>query len=378
MDAIPFKKNIIPLTIGVELEFQVLDQSTLLLTPRTTELLQILRSPVFEKEFFQSTVEVISGVSKSVHQVQEFFERRLPELRQAGSQLGITFASTGTHPRGDYRDRLVTPSDRYHQLIDRNQWLIRRMAVYGMHIHLGMKSGDDCIRYNNFFMHFIPHLLALSGSSPFWQGMHTGLNSCRPTTYEALPTAGMPYLVKTWDGFQRLFKFLHRSGSVQSIKDLWWDIRPSPAYGTVELRICDGPATLEEAMAIVAFVHALGAWFSENGETWEKSNSTIKRWIARENKWRAIRYGLEADFIHSRSGGTIPLKADIDTWLLKLDPYYKRFKYNQHLDAIGNIVTNGNSSQRQTRMFGNTNSLDEVVKMNVREFVSGKPERVAP
>lgn len=365
-------KNDTPLTIGVELEFQVLDETSLLLTPRTAELLPAL-SKAFEKEFFQSTIELISGVCTTVQQAETFFRKEIPTLQQAGKGLGLTFASTGTHPRGDYRDRVVTPSDRYYRLIDRNQWLIRRMAVYGMHIHLGMRSGDECIRYNNFFMHFIPHLLALSASSPFWQGMHTGLNSCRPTTYEALPTAGMPYLVKSWKGFQTLYNFLLRSGSVQSIKDLWWDIRPSPAYGTLELRICDGPASLQEAMAIVAFVHALARWFDDHSKQWEKNHSTIKRWIARENKWRAIRYGLDAEFIFSRSGKTIPLKEDIARWLEKLQRYYKHLDYGRYLDGMQDILQSGNSATRQTRMFEETDSLDQVVKMNVGEFLSGKP-----
>jgi carboxylate-amine ligase len=245
---LPFHSSKQELSMGIELELQVLDQKNLLLTPRASEIIELVKNDAFKQEFFQSTIEIISGVCSDVHAAESDLKNSLQKARQATAQLGLTLASTGTHPLADYRDRLITPSPRYHELIDRNQWLIRRMAVYGMHIHLGMRSGEDCIRFNYFFMHVLPHILSLSGSSPFWQGMYTGLSSCRPTTYEALPTAGMPYLVKDWKEFQKLYHFLLRSKAIQSMKDLWWDIRPSPQIGTLELRFCDEPATLAEVL----------------------------------------------------------------------------------------------------------------------------------
>jgi carboxylate-amine ligase, YbdK family len=184
------------LTLGVELEFQVLDKNTLQLAPRAHEIIDRVNDKKITHEFFQSTLEVITGICKNVQEVSDDFIQSLDKVHKAANELGLELASTGTHPQADYRDRLITDSPRYGELIDRNQWLIRRMAVYGMHIHFGMRTGDECIRYNNFFLHFVPHLIALSASSPFWQKMDTGLVSCRPTTYESLPTAGMPYIVK--------------------------------------------------------------------------------------------------------------------------------------------------------------------------------------
>ena len=176
------------LTLGAELELQVLDADSLLLTPKAAEIIELCDDKNIVPEFFQSTIEMVSGVCQNAHEVAEDLKRSIDKLLLKSNQLNLKLASTGTHPVADYRERLVTPSKRYHDLIDRNQWLIRRMAVYGMHIHVGMKSGDACMRYHYFFIHFLPHILALSGSSPFWQGMYTGLSSCRPTTYEALPT----------------------------------------------------------------------------------------------------------------------------------------------------------------------------------------------
>lgn len=370
---LPFHSSKQELSMGIELELQVLDQKNLLLTPRAAKIIELIQHDAFKQEFFQSTIEIITGVCSDVQAAEQDLKHSLQKARHATSQLGLTLASTGTHPLADYRDRLVTPSPRYHELIDRNQWLIRRMAVYGMHIHLGMKSGEDCIRFNYFFMHVLPHILSLSGSSPFWQGMYTGLSSCRPTTYEALPTAGMPYLVKDWKEFQKLYQFLLRSKAIQSMKDLWWDIRPSPQIGTLELRFCDEPATLTEVLGIASFVHALAHWFRDHQEEWTKSHTPLKRWIFRENKWRAMRYGLDAEIVTSKNGKTTLLRKDIKNWLRLTEPYIRQLNYGQYISVIENIVEKGNSSDRQHRVFEKTSDLMEVVKLNVSEFESEIP-----
>lgn len=362
------------LSIGVELELQVLDAGTLLLTPRANDVIQFCKDKRLEHEFFQSTLEVTTSICDNVSEIERDLKSAIKEVSLAAKELNLKFGSTGTHPLADYRERLVTPSPRYYDLIDRNQWIIRRMAVYGMHIHLGMDSGDSCMRYNYFFMHFLPHILALSGSSPFWQGKYTGLSSCRPTTYEALPTAGMPYLVKDWTAFQHLYHFLVKAKSIISIKDLWWDLRPSPEYGTLELRFCDEPATLYEAMGIISFVHMLSHWFREHEEEWTTSHAPLKQWIFRENKWRAIRYGLDAEIIVSSHGKTKSLRKDILKWLKILEPYAQKANNAGYLSRISEIISNGNSACRQHQVFKNTNDVGAVVRHNVKEFEQGVPD----
>ena len=368
-----FKQNAEALTLGVELELQVLDGESLLLTPRAADVMERGEDEKLKPEFFQSTLEVITDVCHTLHAVESDLKHSLQLVSAKAHTLNLKIASTGTHPLADYRERLITPSKRYEELIDRNQWIIRRMAVYGMHVHIGMPSGDACIRYNYFFMHFLPHILALSGSSPFWQGKYTGLSSCRPTTYEALPTAGMPYLVRNWDEFQKLYRFLIRTQAIESMKDLWWDLRPSPHYGTLELRFCDEPATLYEIMAIVTFIQLLAHWFRDHEEEWTKSFTYLHRWIFRENKWRAIRYGLDADVIPTRHGSPKRMRDDIQEWILKLEPYARKLNCVEYLSRVTEIATKGNSSQRQTRVFQATNDLDAVIRHNVAEFDKGMP-----
>ena len=373
IDGLEFTSSAKELSLGVELELQVLDADSLLLTPRAAEIVELCDDNNIVPEFFQSTIEVVSKICENVHDVQGDLRPSIYKTYLKANQLNLKIGSSGTHPLADYRERLVTPSKRYNELIDRNQWLIRRMAVYGMHVHLGMLSGDACIRYNYFFMHFLPHILALSGSSPFWQGMYTGLSSCRPTTYEALPTAGMPYLVKNWTEFQKLYSFLQKSKAISSMKDLWWDLRPSPQHGTLELRFCDEPATLKEALGIVAFIHGLAYWFRDHEEEWNHSHTPLKHWIFRENKWRVIRYGLHAQVVVARNGKTKLLYKDIQDWIKSIGPYLKELKYGEYIAVINEIIEKGNSSERQYKIFESSKDLKEVIRHNVKEFELGEP-----
>lgn len=361
------------LSLGVEIELQVLDGETLLLTPRAQDILDRCRFEKLDHEFFQSTLEIKTGICATAYDVENDLRDSIEKVSTAAKSLNLALGSSGTHPQADYRETLITPSPRYDQLIDRNQWIIRRMAVYGMHVHIGMASGDDCIHYNYFFMHMLPHVMTLAASSPFWQGKDTGLSACRPTTYEALPTAGMPYLVKDWDGFQKLYRFLLNSNSIESMKDLWWDIRPSPKYGTLELRFCDQPSTLQEITAIVAFIHLLAHWFRDNFSEWNRSHAPLKHWIIRENKWRTLRFGLDAEIVSTRTGKTKSLRKNILEWIKKLEPYAKELNYSDQMAFVREIALRGNSSHRQRMVFKKTNDVGAVVQHNVTEFRNGHP-----
>jgi len=362
------------LTLGVEIELQIIDPDTLNLTSRSEELLKAGSAmKKLKQEFYLSTVEINTDKCNTVQEVEEDLSGSLDTLIPLGEKLGVQFATTGCHPFSRYADCVITPSSRYNELIDRNQWLTRRMTVYGMHVHIGMKSGDDCIRFNNFFLHFIPHLLALSASSPFWQGEDTGLASCRPTTYEALPTAGQPYQLRSWGEYENLYHTLKKCHAIGSLKDLWWDIRPSPKFGTLEIRVCDGLATLEETTAVVAFVHLLAHWFTDHGN-WMEHVPSPPRWLSRENKWRVMRYGLDAELVTNLEGDIKVIRQDIEEWLEKLSPYIDRLNYYSYIKTLRDICARGNSSMRQRTVFEETKSLQEVAKHNIREFIERSPQ----
>lgn len=362
------------LTLGVEIELQLIDKETYNLASRAEELLKAAAAlKKVKPEFYLSTVEINTDKCTTVQEAEKDLRETLDTLVPIADQLNIAFAATGAHPFARYSDCVISPTERYQELIDRNQWLTRRMTVYGLHVHLGMSSGDDCIRFNNFFMHFLPHLLALSASSPFWQGVDTGLASCRPTTYEALPTAGQPYHVRNWREFEHLYETLKKCDSIRSMKDLWWDMRPSPGFGTLEIRVCDGLATLYEALAVTAYIHALAHWFADNG-SWLESMTYPPLWLSRENKWRTMRHGLEASLVLNSEGRVGPVREDIVEWVHKVRPYADALGYGDYLDHLLTICARGNSSERQRRIFQKTESLEEVVKFNLAEFAGPGPK----
>lgn len=368
-----FKASSKSLSLGIELELQVLDADSLRLAPRAADIIRAFNDDRLVKEMFQSTLEINTLPCENVHNLKADLQPILLELIRRSQELGVRFASTGTHPIEDYRNRLVTSDSRYLALADSFQWIIRRMAVYGMHIHFGMTSGDESIEYMNFFMYFLPHLVALSASSPFWRGASTGLASTRLTMYESLPTAAVPYPVTGWKEFQDLFRNLIRSEAIQSAKDLWWDVRPSPYNGTVELRFCDEPASLREVLGIAAFAHLLAFWFRDHKDEWHKSSHTTKGWILRENKWRAIRQGLDASIVISESGKTAPLADEILTWLSKLEAYNREKSYDPYLAIIYDLLTRGNSASRQVQVHEQSGDLLAVIRHNVSEFESFEP-----
>ena len=361
------------LTLGVELELQILNTETSALAPMAQELIAAVGlSKKVKPELYRDMIEINTAICKDAKEVEADLGATIDAMTSAANSLGISFASTGSHPISDYSTSHVYPAARYDDLIDRNQWLTRRWKVYGLHVHIGMRSGDECIRFNNFFLPLLPHLLALSASAPFWQGQATGLATCRPTIYEALPTAGLPYYVHNWHEFTDLCETLHRAGAIRSLKDLWWDLRPSPTFGTLEIRVCDSPATLAETVAIVAFIHALAHWFQNHGE-WLHQVPQPRQWLMRENKWRVIRHGLDADLVLNLGGENRPIGEDIRIWLEMLSPQIETLGYGRYEEILWDICAKGNSSVRQRAVHARNRSLVEVVELNRREFLERAP-----
>lgn len=369
---LPFKANLKPLTLGMEMELQVLDRETHLLIPKAKEVIAGSGLQQLTSEFFQSTLECVSGVCHDVQELEQDFKTLYQKLIAYGAAHGLVFVASGTHPLADYRDRLITPSPRYFRLVERNQWLARRRAVYGLHIHLGMVTGDACIRFANFFSHFIPHFIALAASSPFWQKINTGLACTRSTIFESMPSAGLPAPARNWKHFLQMYQAMRKSKTIRSFKDISWDIRPSPRHGTLELRMCDA-TSLQEALAIVSLVHCLGFWFQEHEDQWNAKPRLLEPWVIRENKWRAIRFGTQANLIVSARGGTRELREEVWSWLAKLRPYFKRFGYDQYQQHLIELLEYGGSSIRQKAVFERTGSLQAVVANQLTEFENMKP-----
>jgi carboxylate-amine ligase len=368
MTHLPFK-SISHLTLGVEVEIQLMDQNSLDLYPIALEILKESRTDKIKPEMFQSMVEINTGICKNVHEVKEDILATIRDLNRVCQKLNVKCSAAGTHPFAQYSQRIPFPSKRYDELIDRNQWIARRLSIFGLHVHIGMSSKEDCISFMNFYQHFLPHLIALSASSPFWQGQNTGLASSRLTVFEASPTSGHSPCFHNWDEFEDQYVSLINCGAIHSTKDLWWDIRPSPHFGTLEIRICDGVATKNELLGLLAFIHCLAHWFNGLSPKEKQSHpygSLLPLWIIRENKWRAIRYGLDMQLIKENS--VVSLNEDILNLLKMLKGTFDHLDYNDYWQNVMNMLTDGNSATRQLNCFLKYDNLEAVARMNSNEF----------
>ena len=272
---IEFTRNERP-TVGVELELHVVDAETGDLVSASTELLKEMGAgwaegehPKAKHELFQSTIEIITGVCDTPAQAEADLQATLDELRKVAESRGLRLLSSGTHPFGIARQQDVSPDPRYHDLVEAMQWPARRLLICGMHIHVGVLDGQRAITIINELKRQLPIFLALSSSSPFFEGEDSGLASARSKVFESLPTAGLPPQLEDWVDFEAFMSTLLDSECISSIREVWWDIRPHPDFGTIEFRMCDATQTLREARALTGLAQTLVTWCDERIDTGE-------------------------------------------------------------------------------------------------------------
>lgn len=373
-----------PLTMGVELEFQLIDPTNQDLLPCAPDLLEAVKgdSDKIKSEIFQSMIEVETGICRTAKEAERDLSATLKVLSQACETRGAQLAAAGTHPFASYLDRLLTPAPRYTELVDRNQWIARRLVIFGLHVHIGMPNAEASIHVMNAFMYHLPLLLGLSASSPFWHGDDTGLASSRSTFFESTPTGGHPIMVESWSEFEDLYFRMFASKAIGSPKDLWWDLRPSPHFGTLEIRVCDIMPTLQENIAVAALKHAMAAHFLEKLRDGQHAQ-TPSDWQYRENKWRATRHGLDFDFIVSDWGETRPAKEallqlidTVSTARIPTGPHQEQAAgdlYAQEFQNLRKIVANGPAFTRFRGLYEKTSKLQDVVRHSCEEFRGNRP-----
>jgi carboxylate-amine ligase len=355
-------------TLGVELELQLIDPVTGDLVPAAPRVLERTQgNPKIKPELFRAMLEVNSSPRDTVGELRADLTQTLLDLLDICDEMGIEIASAGSHPFAKEVERVLYPNERYQHLLDRHRWVLRRFFVFGMHVHVGVRDGDHAAATINGILPYTPHLLALSASSPFWHARDTGLASSRITIFEALPTAGHPCTFTTWDEFVQVYQAMVRSRAIASIQDLWWDVRPHPDFGTVEFRICDAVPTLSEAMSLVALIQSLVARI----DTEYRRNRTIEPpayWILRENKWRASRWGLDAEIVLDRNGATRLLRSELSDLVDSLGPLARSLGCHEELAAIPAVAASGLSYERQRRVLADTGSFQAVTASLVEEL----------
>jgi glutamate---cysteine ligase / carboxylate-amine ligase len=352
-------------TIGVEIELQILDRDSGDLAPGAVRILKACEEEKIEgtsAELMQSMIEVKTGVCRTVDEVRDQLFPRIRRVRNIASSLGYELAMAGTHPFHRTSTSTVYPAERYERIRDRLAWLTYQRVMFGLHVHVGMPSGDMAIGAINLLMQYIPHLIAVSASSPFWQGVDTGLGSSRLALYRLLPHAGLPLYFSNWKDFRNYCKVMKDCQTITSFKDIYWDIRPRPDFGTIEFRICDIPMTITETLRLVALIRSLtvsGLRLLQERPRLRRGD--IKRhWIAVENKWLATRYGLQAMYIRTPSGKRRPLAKDLADLIERLMPIAHEFgddKYLAGLKPVDKIETGADQQRRQYREKGNWKGL---------------------
>ena len=367
---IPFSKSEL-LTLGVEVELQIIHPETRNLYPISPEILQdwSLSDPHLKPEIFQSMLEIDTPVCKTVHEAEHELLLTSRELSRICRKHGARLSSNGTHPSARWHNRIFYPAERYEYLLERNQHIARRLMIFGLHIHLGMKNGEHCIAMMNELLYYLPHMLAASASSPFWTGHNTGLASSRITVFESHPAGGSPCKVETWSDFECIVHRLEKSKSIESFKDIWWDLRPSPNYGTLEIRICDGVPGIRRTARLVAFIHTLAHYLNKKLERGEKK-PTPEDWFVRENKWRASRHGMDAEILLDLEGNIKPVFQDISDLITKMQPEIESLNYQKYIKDFLEKDLISPSYQRQRDIFNKENDLNAVVDDLCNEFES--------
>ena len=364
-------------SLGVEWELELVDLDTRQLTGASDALLEAIspegdgEHPKAKHELLQSCVEVITGICQTVAEAREDLAGTIAELAGPAAERNIGLMCSGSHPMTDWSTQQITDTERYHALIERNQWMARQLQIFGVHVHCGIRAPEKAIPIVNALLGYLPHFLALSASSPYWIGADTGLASYRSKVFEALPTAGLPYQLSGWSEFEKYMEILISSKAIESIREVWWDIRPHPNFGTVELRICDGLPSLDEISCVAALAQCLVERFDrqlDDGYTLPEP----RPWLVRENKWRAARYGLDAEIVVDNTGRLQPVVEAVTDLVDELLPIARRLECEDELEKIPKLIARGASYQRQrATAAANEGRLEPVVDLLLSEMRDG-------
>jgi carboxylate-amine ligase len=347
------------------------------LAPRAPEILDALEeSTALERftvtgELLTNTVEITSGIGDTVAAAVDDVADAITAVRAETEPRHLELLCAGSHPFAQWYDQKVTDKTRYETLIDRTQWWGRNMMIWGIHIHVGVEDVNKVLPIIGALTTYLPHLQALSASSPFWAGDRTGYASNRALVFQQLPTAGLPWPLDDWAQFESYLDDMVRTGVMADASEVRWDIRPAPRWGTIEVRACDGMSTLPELAAVAALVQSLVEQFSRDLDE-GRPLPRIQPWFARENKWRAARYGLDAEVIVDAGGTEVPVVDHIHETIDRLRDVATELKCAREFEGLETILATGGSSARQLAVADAADGdLREVVQHLIREFRGG-------
>jgi glutamate---cysteine ligase / carboxylate-amine ligase len=362
-----------PFSLGVEEEFQLLSPESFELVSRYDEVAEAAGpDEQIKAELMQSVLEVATRISGSVGEAVEDARALRVRIRDAAAERETVIASAGTHPFSRWEHQEVTDEPRYTGLMDKMQWVAERELIFGLHVHVGLETAAQAIAVLNGLRTWLPELLALSANSPFWQARPTGLCSTRTKVFETFPRSGLPPELGSFEEFERLVERGIRTNSFRDYTYIWWDLRPHPRLGTIEVRICDAQTRLASVAALVALIQSLVATLVERFERNGIGGLPIQpATLIDENKWRAVRHGLNGDLVDLDHDTERPAREAVRALLELAGPAANRLGCRTELDEVEGIVRRGTGADEQREIHFRDGSLLDVARWLAAQTVDG-------
>ena len=361
------------LTIGIEEEYQIIDPDSGELTSYISEFLDkgaILFRDQVKPEFLQSQIEIGSHVCRNIREARQEVIRLRSIVSDIANKHQRKIVAAGTHPFSRWEDQIITDKDRYKGLLDAMKIVAQRLLIFGMHIHIGIPDPNLRVDIMNQMTYFVPHIFALSTSSPFWMGRNTGLKSYRAVVFEDLPRTGLPQYFDSAEQYDRYLQTLIKTECIEEPTKIWWDIRPHPKFPTLEFRMCDCVTKIDDVMAIAALIQAVVAkliQLRKINQTWR----IYRQSLIAENKWRAVKDGIDGKLIDFGKEEQIPLRLLMEELLELLGDVVDQLGTRQEIEHVRTILREGTSADRQLRTYHETNDLKTVVNQLAEETVMG-------
>jgi carboxylate-amine ligase len=362
-------------TLGIEEEFQIVDPKTRELRSHVSEILEEGKMLLGEKvkpEMIQSMIEVGTGVCKDIQEARTDITNLRSILSNLVRKQGLEIVAAGTHPFSHWQDQKIVENARYELVVEENQMIARSLLTFGLHVHVGIANPERAIQIMNAVRYMLPHVLALSTSSPFWLGVHTGLKSYRSEVFARFPRTGIPDHFESDSSFQRYVTLLIETGCIDDGKKIYWDVRPHPFFPTLEFRICDIPTRVDDTIAIAALFQALVAKINKLLD----QNLTFRlhhRMLIEENKWRAVRYGLDGKMIDFGKGKEVPVRDLIHELLEFVDDVVDDLRSRKEIRHIHTILERGTSADEQLRIWRETGDIQAVVDSLIERTMENVP-----
>jgi carboxylate-amine ligase len=354
-------------TLGVEEEYMLLDPESFDLVQRIDAVLAAFvgheNEAQMKPELMQSVLEVATPVCRNATDADRELRRLRKGVHEIASANNLRVGSAGTHPFSLFERQRITARDRYRALVDQMQYVARRELIFGLHVHVAVDDPDKAINVVNGVLVDLPLLLALSASSPFWRGEPTGLASTRQPIFAAFPRSGPPPRFRDYEDYAEVIGWLEHTGCIADYTHIWWDIRPHPRLGTVEIRICDSVTRVEDAVAIAAFCQSLVKYYCELYEE-QGEVPSYHRILTTENKWLSVRYGLEAPIMDLVTGrrNRVAIAQLVRRRLKDLEPHARELGSDRELEGIMEILRRGNGADRQLRVYNANKDIVEVAR----------------